>query len=472
MPRKAAKRVQTPVAERNFKYFLSFPNLLAFTGGLTRQTTSHAMRTFTHYLGLALAAFLLGGCLEERCEETRTYTVYEPIYLNEGEFRFTITSEDARPVCQPGQIYYYRDYLLVAEPEQGIHIIDNHNPESPVNLAFLPIGGAQDMAVNDDILYVNNFVDLVSFDLSNPAQPEFLGRIKDVFNQYNWFTDERGNSLLAVEYRPTDQSVTVSCGDPRWNQDWFMIDGCAACERGEVLFATASDKAGAAPGGSGIGGSLARFTIAQGHLYVVDYSSLHIFNLKQNAQEPPREKQVHLGFGIETIFPYGDKLFMGAMDGMHIYDNSDPLNPTQLSIYQHARACDPVYVAGDRAYVTLRDGSECTTYTNQLDVVDVSNLRKPSLIVSHPLHHPIGLSIDGDQLFICDDDQGLKVFDRSNDKEITNRLLMHIKGITTRDIITLRDDKIAIVVGPDGLTQYDYSDISTPRELSRISICP
>jgi hypothetical protein len=42
---------------------------------------------------------------------------------------------------------------------------------------------------------------------------------------------------------------------------------------------------------------------------------------------------------------------------MFIYDNSNPQAPVQLGVFQHARACDPVFASGDRAYVTLRDGT-------------------------------------------------------------------------------------------------------------------
>ncbi|MBK8279937.1 MAG: hypothetical protein IPK94_07395 [Saprospiraceae bacterium] len=55
-----------------------------------------------------------------------------------------------------------------------------------------------------------------------------------------------------------------------------------------------------------------------------------------------------------------------------------------LSTFSHARACDPVYVEGDIAYITLRNGTRCENFTNELDVVDITNITSPRLIKNTP----------------------------------------------------------------------------------------
>ena len=52
---------------------------------------------------------------------------------------------------------------------------------------------------------------------------------------------------------------------------------------------------------------------------------------------------------------------------MYIYDNSNPHNPTYMSQFEHAEVCDPVFIEGNFAYVTLRSGSRCNGFQNQLD---------------------------------------------------------------------------------------------------------
>jgi hypothetical protein len=413
---------------------------------------------------------MLSSCLQDECEEIRTYNEFVPVTVNAESFRHAIEAEGPRTLCDPGQIYYFQDYLYIQERGDGLHIIDNADPANPTPITFLPIEGVESLAIRNGILYANQYVDIVTFDVSNPAQPRYLDRAEDVFRPYSTFVNETGQQMLTVEYRPTEVTRTVECGDPRWGMDFFWTEDVLFAANEDVAvraLGASSDQQG---GGSGIGGSLARFTIAEEHLYTVDEYSLHAFSL-QNPQRPERSAQVQLSWDIETVFPYGDKLFIGSRSGMYIMDLADPLQPEQLGYYQHANACDPVYVQGDRAYVTLRDGTECQDFTNQLDVVDISDLRRPELVVTHPMHRPIGLSIHEQLLFICDDDQGLKVFDASDDFRIGDRLLDRAAQFQATDVITLRSKRLAMVVGADGLIQLQYDTDGNLTELSRLQVC-
>jgi hypothetical protein len=291
-----------------------------------------------------------------------------------------------------------------------------------------------------------------------------------VFSPHSSFVDEAGQLMLLVEYVPTETTKTVDCGDPVWNRGFFWQEDILFAANEDAAVQAVRSSADQSGGGSGIGGSLARFTIAQNHLYAVDQYSLHAFSL-QTPERPERVDQVQLSWDIETIFPYGDKLFIGSMSGMYIMDLANPLQPELLSVFQHANACDPVYVQGNRAYVTLRDGTECQDFTNQLEVVDISNLSQPELIATHPMHHPIGLSLDEQLIFICDDEQGLKVFDASDDRRIGERLLARADQFQATDIITLRSDNLAMVVGRDGLIQLRYTEQGELSELSRLGVC-
>src|SRR5690606_33194815 len=102
--------------------------------------------------------------------------------------------------------------------------------------------------------------------------------------------------------------------------------------------------------GVGKGGSLARFTIAMNHLYVVDGSTLYTYSLA-DPNTPVKVSELAIGFNIETIYPWGDKLFIGSMDAMYIYSISNPATPNYLAMASHVRACDPVVANDTRAYV-------------------------------------------------------------------------------------------------------------------------
>jgi hypothetical protein len=220
-----------------------------------------------------------------------------------------------------------------------------------------------------------------------------------------------------------------------------------------------------APGGAGAGGSMARFAISGDNLYTVSSSSLKVFDISQ-ADNPQQGSETKLGFGIETIFPYGQHLFIGSQTGMHIYTIENPQKPEQVSVYQHILSCDPVVVQGNYAYVTLRSGSECRNGRNVLDVLDISDLKSPQRVRSYNMQNPHGLGIDGNTLFVCEGDYGLKIFDASqpdNPKQINS-----IDDIRTYDVIP--QNQLLMVVGKDGLYQYDYSNLQQLKLLSKLTI--
>jgi hypothetical protein len=80
--------------------------------------------------------------------------------------------------------------------------------------------------------------------------------------------------------------------------------------------------------------------------------------------------------------------------------------------------------------------------------------------------NPKGVGIDGSTLFVCDGEAGLKVYDFSD--PVNLQLLMHYPGIDTYDVIPLNG--LLIVVGPDNLYQFDYSDLNDIQLISKIAI--
>lgn len=204
------------------------------------------------------------------------------------------------------------------------------------------------------------------------------------------------------------------------------------------------------PGSStGVAGSLARFAVSSDHLYTVSPTHLTSYNVL-NAENPVMQKNVYLDFGVETIFPYRNNLFIGTQFGMKIMDISSPENPTLISTFQHIRSCDPVVANEKYAFVTLRDGNACTRGLNELQIVDIADLKKPALIMSYPMTQPFGLALDGNELFVCDG--GIKHYDAS---DVMNLKLKSKTIIEANDLIA--HNGILMVIGKDGIYQYDYT---------------
>src|SRR5690606_30065758 len=85
---------------------------------------------------------------------------------------------------------------------------------------------------------------------------------------------------------------------------------------------------------SGKGGSLARFTVSGNYLYAVDASRLITYNIEQSGN-PQQVKASEVGFDIETIFPYKDKLFIGSGEAMYVYSIANPANPVRIGMVSH-----------------------------------------------------------------------------------------------------------------------------------------
>jgi hypothetical protein len=206
------------------------------------------------------------------------------------------------------------------------------------------------------------------------------------------------------------------------------------------------------------GGSLSRFTIVGDYLYLVNDFSLVPIDIS-SLDDPRQLETIQLGFGIETIFPYGDHLFIGSTSAVYIYNIDDPANPSYRSIYSHATGCDPVVVSGDYAYVTLREGASCGNFfdINVLEVLDVADVRNPFQVNSINMTSPRGLGLGcNNKLYVCEGDAGMVQFDVSVP---TNPVYERTYDQFPAEDLIIRDD-LLIVTGEEGVYQYQCTEDS------------
>ncbi len=420
----------------------------------------------TKHLLLALAAIVLTlglqSCLEDECTATQTFTRWNPIFLTLDELRSSVQSSEPRELVNPGKFFYYNGYLLVNELNEGIHVIDNRDPSNPQPVSFLEIPGNVDMAVRDDILYADMYLDVLSIDISDPAAISVLDREEGVFEGTFPVNDNR----ILVRWEETEETIEINCEDTRWNQGWFTLDNA-------TFFGSQAENSVVRGGGTtsapnvSVAGSLARFTTLGDYLYVLDRNNIITLDLPAGLEVTSTQE---VGWNIETIFPYDNNLFIGSDQGMFIYSLEDPSAPTFRSAFEHARACDPVYVQDEIAYITLRSGNPCRGFTNQLDIVDVSDIESPELLRTHQMDNPHGLSVQGDELYLCEGESGLKVLDISDAITGEVDLLDQISSVHAYDVIVLSQIDLAMLVGQDGIYQYDISDPSSIEEISVITV--
>jgi len=210
---------------------------------------------------------------------------------------------------------------------------------------------------------------------------------------------------------------------------------------------------------------MTRFAINGNYLYVLNNSSIQVFTILNTGFSHVRD--VNASFGMETIFARGDYLYLGANDGMYIYSIADPASPSFIFRYAHIVSCDPVFVQGDRAYVTLHNSLECNRGVNMLDIIDISNPYNPTLIKSYPMNSPLGLSVENNVLFLCEGEFGFKVFDVSEALDI--KLLAELSDFHAYDVIVRQG--LITITGEDGIFQYQYNNAGSP-ELQLLSKIP
>lgn len=359
------------------------------------------------YWAFAFSLCVLMGCKDDgvRVEVVR-YAINEPVFMSISEFRNSVkVTDEVVPITKRGKICFYKDYLYISSPDKGIHIVDNRNPASPRIAGFVELIGNEDLSIKDDKLYADSYVDLVWFDISDPERPELEGRVENAF-RYALPTIENG---YGFDYNMCYSEEARAKG---------VVVGWEPKEREETIYHYPS-----------YGGDLMANDAAPG-----------------------------------ASFNYKDKMFMGTPTGMLIYSLEDPLAPKYRSSVSHVFGCDPVVVEDDLAYVTVHSGNTCGQNTNELMLIDVSDVDQPNLLVAYGMKCPKGLGIDNGTLFLCD--EGLKVFNAKDPMTLLANQLVHYAGMEGYDVIPFKNT--LMMIADDGLYQYDYSNLQAISQLSKL----
>ncbi len=400
-----------------------------------------------------IISFVFNSCIKDK--NYKTYTIYRTEYSVKQSVKDDAHLQKPEALKDLGSFVLYNNAMYINEKNKGIHVIDYSSPTSPVNKGFIPIPGNLGLSIKNNVLYADCYSDLFVFKISSNSTIELRNTVENLFLTRTGYYDTNYVKSTVIK---KDTTVT----DVYYNSHY---NNCYSCDN--ILYATANN---AGPsnnnptGGTSVGSSMAVFTIVNDYLYTVDNSNLNCFSLKE-ALHPLRESSQHVGWNIETIFPFKDKLFLGSRTGMFIYSLANPSSPSYISVFNHVRVCDPVIANDKFAFVTLRSGSGCGGSINQLNILNIENITSPALIKSFPFTNPHGLSKDGNVLFICDGTAGLKIVDASdvNNLQITKSLAIG-KAI---DVVALNQK--AFVMLEDAIKIYSYDQQFNISLLSSIN---
>lgn len=174
-------------------------------------------KNFTAFFTLivTLSLFFWVACTQK---STKTILGYAPVYIDPSSSH-VITFDSPQPIVHAGKIYQYKNLTFQMEMGKGIHIINSTNPASPQKTGFINIPGCSEISVKNDILYTDNFRDLIAVNISNLAQLSITSRIENVFPETN-------------QLMPPHEGVYFECADPSkgliidWNEQLLENPKC------------------------------------------------------------------------------------------------------------------------------------------------------------------------------------------------------------------------------------------------------
>lgn len=426
------------------------------------------MKTIHKIFTLLITLLAFSSCMDEYTEE---FIANSPVYLSYEDLRSAIKITESRDLKHPGKIYFKDGFLFINEMLEGIHIIDNHDPRNPQNIGFIEVPGNVDIAIKDNILFADSYVDLLAIDISDINNPKEVNRVEDVFP---YTTPKLKDEQFPVGSVDQEMGVVIDWEITKIRQEmeprhypirYYEYDGAMRMSDGFSPAMSSNSGGGAS---FGIGGSMARFGLYDDYLYAVDFSTLYMFDVK-NADTPKDIGKQNVGWNVETMFIYDKHMFFGTRTGMRIFTLEVATTPNYIGEFNHVSSCDPVVISEGYAYVTLRGGNDCGSTVNRLDVLKLStDYTENELLASFPLHGPYGLGIDDETLFVCDGDAGLKIFDVADKLQIDDNKIAAFPNIKTFDVIPFND--FLFMIGDDGFYQYDYTDLNNIQQISFIPV--
>src|SRR5690606_15073202 len=235
---------------------------------------------------------LLSCTDDDSSDKYADYLVARPLVMSKAELVASVDIIAPRPIDESGKIYTYKDYIFINDKYEGIHIIDNRNPQQPVKIGFIKIPGNVDISVKDDYLFADSLADLVVIDISNIENIRLVSRLENVLQSNIFFPFEAD----IVEGTTYDYETEVIVGWETTTERRLISE---VENRGDGgIFLNDMAVAESTNGGTGQGGSLARFKIVEDYLYAVDSHNINVFNIS-DLDNPQALEDVYAGFDIE-----------------------------------------------------------------------------------------------------------------------------------------------------------------------------
>ena len=288
---------------------------------------------------------VMSSCTDKVYE---TFTANSPVYMSYSDLRSAVKMTLPCQINNPGKIYFKDNYLFVNEKMRGVHVFDVSNPKNPQNKGFIMIPGNIDIAIKDNVLYADSYIDLVSIDVSDFSKIKELGRVEKAF-AYTLPTYDTNYPIAGID--ETKGVVTgweIKSIRQELEQRYYPI----YCDYTSNSYSLNSGMSGSTGTTYGVGGSMARFGLYKDFLYTISQSNLYTFKLN-SASSVTLLNTSYVSWNVETIFITDNHMFLGTRNGLIVESLEVPEKPSLSGTFSHMKSCDPVVIKGDLAFVTL-----------------------------------------------------------------------------------------------------------------------
>ncbi|OYQ48939.1 hypothetical protein CHU92_00535 [Flavobacterium cyanobacteriorum] len=139
-------------------------------------------------------------------DNNRLSSRFQAVVMERTAFENAVSIMPAMPVQKAGKIYVYGNYLFVNDVNKGFHIYNYSNPSSPQPLGFLAAPGSTDMAIRDNIFFINQATDLVTLAYNTDSNTiTITKRNRNVFpamRSPDEFDGQVTDSQVIVDWQP------------------------------------------------------------------------------------------------------------------------------------------------------------------------------------------------------------------------------------------------------------------------------
>lgn len=156
---------------------------------------------------ILMSLLFLGACYPPDYDYNYQQSNYKPVLMERSQLENSIKLVAPQAINNYGKIYRYQNLLFINERYEGVHVINNSDPENPVNIGFITIPGNIDIAIKDGYIYADNAVDLVVISF-NGQNIQVVDRNTEVFPElpapdgyYSPDLDNRPDNTIIVKWK-------------------------------------------------------------------------------------------------------------------------------------------------------------------------------------------------------------------------------------------------------------------------------